>query len=389
MLAMRELYGKIKFMKRIVIIGGGFAGLAAAGVLSRRGKGLEIVLVDRKNCFNFLPLLPDALGRGISPELMAYPLEDICPALKIRFIRDIAQTVAPGGKSVHLESGLNLDCDYLLLCCGTETNFYENTLLPYFAHKLDSVSDALKLRQALLDGCYDNYLIAGGGYTGIEIAGNLSLFLREKRRKSRIIIVEKGPSILGPLPEWMKAYVSDNLAELGVEVKTGLSINESRAGRSVLSDGSVFGNSMVIWAAGVKTPDFIDRVPGQRTAQGRLKTDEYLRITETCFAAGDNACFASGPGCLRMSVQFAIKQGETCARNILNDIDSLPLVEFRPVDPGYIIPLANDRACGIVLGRPVKGILPVFLHYLLCVYRSLGLKNRVRLALLLLKKATR
>jgi NADH dehydrogenase len=389
MLAGRKIYGKIKAMERVVIIGGGFAGLSAAGILSRRGKGLEIVLVDRKNCFNFLPLLPDALGRGISPELMAYPLKNICSALRIRFIHDIAQTIAPDGKSVHLESGLNLDCDYLLLSCGTETNFYGNTLLSYFAHKLDNVSDALKLRQTLMTGCYDNYLIAGGGYTGIEIAGNLSLFLREKRRKSRIIIVEKGPAILGPLPEWMKAYVSKNLAELGVEVRTGLSINESRAGRSALSDGSIFGNSMVIWAAGVKTPDFIDRVPAQRTAQGRLKTDEFLRINRTCFAAGDNACFSSEPGCLRMSVQFAIKQGEACARNILKGVNSLPPVKFRPVDPGYIIPMTNDRACGIILGRPLKGILPLFLHYLLCVYRSRGLKNRARLALLLLKKATR
>lgn len=363
--------------------------MSAAGILSRRRKDLETVLVDRKNCFNFLPLLPDVLGRNIPAELMAYPFKDICAALKARFVPDIAQAVSPDGRSVHLGSGLKLDCDYLILCCGTESNFYGNTGLRDSTYKLDNVFDALRLRQALDTGCYNNYLVAGGGYTGIEIAANLSLFLREKRRRSRIIIVEKSPSILGPLPEWMKTYVSNNLSACGVEVKTGVSITETRAGRSVLSDGSVFGGSLAVWSAGVKAPDFIDRIPAQRTAQGRLKTDAYLRIGHTCFAAGDNACFSAGQGCLRMSVQFAITQGEICAKNILNDMDGLPPVEYKAFDPGYIIPMANDRACGLVLGRPVKGVLPVFLHYLLCLYRSRGQKNRVRLALLLLKKAAR
>ncbi len=384
-----QICDRISVMKRVVIVGGGFAGLAAAGILSRRGKALETVLVDRKHCFNFLPLLPDVLGRGIPAELMAYPLKDICSGLKARFIHDIAQTVSPDGKSVHLESGLNLDCDYLLLACGTETNFYGNSSLPGSAYKLDNVSDALKLLQAIEIGCYDNYLVAGGGYTGIEIASNLSLFLRERRRRNRIIIVEKSPSILGPLPEWMKSYVAEDLAACGIEVKTGVSIDETRAGRSVLSDGSVFGRSIVVWAAGVKTPDFIDRIPARRTPQGRLQVDECLRISGTCFAAGDNTCFPSGQGCPRMSVQSAVTQGETCAGNILNDMDSLPSRKYLPFDPGYIIPMADDRACGIILGRPVKGVLPVLMHYLLCVYRNRGLKNRVRLALLLLKKAAR
>jgi len=70
-------------------------------------------------------------------------------------------------------------------------------------------------------------------------------------------------------------------------------------------------------------------------------------------------------------------------------MDSLPPMEYRPFDPGYIIPMANDRACGIIFGLPVRGILPVFIHYLLCVWRNRGLKNRIRLALLLLKKAVR
>jgi len=376
-------------MKRVVIVGGGFAGLAAAGILSRRGKNLETVLVDRRQCFNFLPLLPDVLGRGIPAGLMAYPFKDICSGLKARFIQDIAQAVSPDGRSLYLGSGLNIDCDYILLACGTETDFHGNVSLSESTYKLDNVSDALKLRQAIEIGCYDNYLVAGGGYTGIEIASNLSLFLREKRRRSRIIIVEKSPSILGPLPEWMKVYVKNDLAACGIEVKTGLSVTETRAGRSVLSDGSVFGKSIVVWAAGVKTPDFIDRIPARRTPQGRLKVDECLRISRTCFAAGDNACLSAGQGCLRMSVQFAITQGESCARNILNDMDSLPPRECRPFDPGYIIPMANDRACGIIFGLPVRGILPVFIHYLLCVWRNRGLKNRIRLALLLLKKAVR
>ena len=243
--------------------------------------------------------------------------------------------------------------------------------------KIDDTEDIRKILEVLENNRFNNYIITGGGYTGIETASNLWLYLRKRRLSGRIIIVERASSILGTLPEWIKEHIGGNLKRCGVEVKTKTEIKEMQGSKMILSSGEKLGNSMLLWTVGVQTPGFVRDLPAEKSSQGRLKVDPFLRIRETVFAAGDSAFFETGKGPLRMAVQFAITEGKTAADNIIRSIRGKKLLPYKPLDPGYIIPMADNDSCGIVLGMKAKGRMATMLHYFMCLYRSCSCKNRI------------
>jgi NADH dehydrogenase len=366
-------------MKRIIILGCGFSGLSAAGYFAgfaRRNKTIEILAIDKSKYFNFLPMLPDCLGRGVNPEFLTYDIEHFAKARNFKFLNAQVSAIDLEKKEVSV-SGQLLSYDYLLISSGTETNFYGNDALAKAAYKLDSSDDAKKIRQALNDDSLDTYVVAGGGYTGIEVATNLSLYAKKKSLKKRVFVVERAPAILGPLPGWMRDYVQKNLKELKIEVFTDTAIKEAKGREILLTSGIRFTNALLIWTAGVKTALYLQNLALKKNPQGRIEADEYLRLNDNCFVAGDSALFKYQDNFLRMSVQFAITQGRCAALNIIRSILGKTLLAYRPQDPGYIIPLANNRACGKILGKDMRGCLPIMLHYLMCIYRARGLGNKL------------
>jgi NADH dehydrogenase len=372
-------------MKKIVIIGGGFAGISAAEALREYRFDLDVTLIDRKPTFDFLPLLPDCIGRGIRPDNLTCNIEDISQELSFKFVNEQVAAidlekhqVAMGSKSIYY--------DYLLISSGSETNFYGNDLIRDRACKLDDATDAARLMQLIMKEDFDNFIVCGAGYTGIEVATNLQVFLSEHKRSGAVAIVERQPSILGALPQWMKDYVWANLDKLGIRVLANSGV-DSIDNRSVcLVDGKRFVNSLLIWAAGVKTAPFIQGLTVEKNPQGRIKVDEYLRVNDRCFAAGDAANFIHNNTSLRMGVQFSIMEGLAAAKNIVRSIEGLSLKPYKPRDLGYIIPMANNISCGNVFGKDLKGRLPTMLHFLMCIYRSRGLRNKVRIISGLMKK---
>jgi NADH dehydrogenase len=362
-------------MKNVLIIGGGFAGLSAAGFLARHTGAVMVTLIDKSAYCNSLPLLPDVIGRDIPAGLLAYPIKKISRRQGFHFLNKEVLALDMVKKEVSTSLGA-VSYDYLLIACGSETNFYGNDALKKYACKLDDAVDAKKIRDTLDAGVFDTHIISGGGYTGIEIATNLRRYLDTRSKKGRVIIVERAPSILGPLPEWMKRYVSANLKRMGIEVRTNTVIDKTEEGRVWLSGDERLDNALLIWAAGVKIPAFAQAVTVEKSPQGRLKVDEYLRLGESCFAAGDAAYFSYKSNFLRMGVQFAITQGVCAAANIMNSINGKALVPFRPLDPGYVVPMANNYSCARIFGINMQGRLSIFLHYFMCVYRSFGLENK-------------
>lgn len=362
-------------MKKILIIGGGFAGLSAADRFGKSGRGLDISLLDKKKSFDFLPLLPDAIGRGIKPEYLIYSIEDLCKKKGIKFINEEAVSIDLEKKKVFILSGV-LEYDYLVIASGSETNFYANANIEKNAYKIDSAQDIQRILSVLRQAERGVYIIGGGGYTGIEVATNLRIFLDKVKRKSRIIVVERAPSILGPLPSWMKDYVSDNLIRLSIEVYTNSAIDKIEEDKVYVSGGKIFDSAMVIWAAGVKTAGFMQKINAEKNPQGRLRVDEYLKLNDSCFVAGDTSYFSYNNVFLRMAVQFAVIQGDCVAVNIINSIKGIKLRKYSPLDLGYVVPMANNRSCGIILGFKLRGRLPTFLHFLMCIYRSAGFKNK-------------
>ncbi len=363
-------------MKKVLIIGGGFGGLSAASLLAGHKSVLDVTLIDRKETFDFLPMLPDIIGRGINPGYLACRIKDIADKTGFNFIGDEVISLDLEKKEISASSA-KLNYDYLLIASGSQTNFYGNDAIRKTAYTLDSVYDAQKISRALREYEFSNVIISGGGYTGIETAAAVSLFLNRNNRNDRVIIVERTPEILGLLPEWMRYFTLNNLKRLNVEVLTNSVIDKAEGDKISLSNGGVLEKSMLIWVAGVMTADFIQDLKVDKNPQGRIKVDEYLRMNDSCFVSGDAAYFAYGNSFLRMAVQFSIFQGRCAAINIIRSIKGDSLLKYRPVDLGYIIPMANNNSCGRVLGMDLRGFLPTLLHFCMCVYRSCGIRNKI------------
>ena len=349
-------------MKKVIVVGGGFAGVSALKRLAK--SGLQLILIDKRKTSEFLPCLPDIIGQRIDPKFLKINLLDLAKQFGFKFLNQEVKAVNLTKRTISLVSQ-NLSYDYLLLCSGTKTNFFANSAIAKQALKLDSIADAKKILTALETRDFDKLVIIGGGYTGIEIATNLMLYCLRHNKAKPIVIIEKSPSLLGSLPQWIKDYVQNNLTKLNIKVLTSTEINP------------IPKNSLLIWAAGVKASDYIFKLDKNKTFQGRLKVNQYLKLNENCFAVGDIADFNFNGRPLRMSIQFAIKQGDLAARNILNSISQKSLIKYTPKDLGYIIPMANNRSCGTVLGFKIKGPLASFLHYFMCIFRSWAFKNKL------------
>jgi len=365
-------------MPKIIIIGAGFAGLSAAKRLSKCGLDLDVKIFDKKADVDFLPLIPDVIGRGINPELLTCNIQNLL-GKKIKFIREEVTSVDLESGQVFT-SGSSYVYDFLLIASGSQTNFFADTRLQSQAYALNSVKDVLALMKALRENQFENFIVCGGGYTGIEAATNLRLFCRKNGIAGKIIIVERSPEILGPLPGWMKTYARNNLRELEVEVLTNSVVESIRAQQVVVSGNRLFEKAALIWVPGVKTADFIQKLTLNKNPQGRIVVDEYLGFRQGCFCAGDAALFTAKNISLRMAVQFSIAEGSQIADNIIRSIKKLPLKRFHPCDLGFIIPMANNKSCGAVLGLNLKGFLPTLLHFMMCIYRSYGLRNKIGLA---------
>lgn len=371
-------------MKKVIIIGGGFAGLSALKCLRAWRKKVDVILIDKKRTFDFLPMLPDVIGRNIPPERLMCSLENISKENKAAFICDEVTSLDLKKRIIALTSR-TLAYDYLLIASGTETNFYGNNSIREQSYCLDTVEDARRFLAVLNRDDRNNFLIAGGGYTGIEIATHLRKYLMAQGRRRRIIIIEKSDSILGPLPIWIKNYVRENLRRMHIDVMTGVGIDTVEQGKVTLSTNETFEQTMLIWTAGVKTSQFLYGLEVEKNQQGRLGVDEALRLDEHCFAAGDAAKVLYQGNVLRMGVQFSCAQGVIAARNIIRSIKEKRLLRYIPHDKGYIIPMANNKACGRVFNYDVKGFLPVLFHYGMCVYYLPQKEKKMGLASALVK----
>lgn len=363
-------------MTHVVVIGGGFSGVAAVKRLIKAGADISVTLIDQRETSDFLPLLPDIIGQKIEPQYAHFSLRNMCSKRGVEFVCGAVtrldfdkRTVFVGEKAIAY--------DYLVLASGSETNFYGNDEIARKAYTLDNVDDAGKILQILKAGDYQEYVIVGGGYTGIEIATNLWAYFKKHDMQKHITIVQITDAILNNLPQLFREYAIDNLKQLGIEVKLKTSVDRYDDNTVSLSSGKVINQAALIWSAGVRTVEYIQELAVEKTPQGRLTIDEFLRLNERVFVVGDGAGSVGGNDPVRMGVQFSIMEGQRAAGNILRSIYGKALKRCKLVDLGYIIPMANGRSCGKVLGITVWGRLATFFHYFMCSYRSIGIKNKL------------
>ncbi|MFH1771580.1 MAG: FAD-dependent oxidoreductase [Candidatus Omnitrophota bacterium] len=362
-------------MKKVVIIGAGFSGITAAKALSKSRKDLAVTLIDKKRTFDFLPLIPDVISERVNADFLTYRLDTFSKTIGVNFINANVLNVDTA-KNLIQTANKEISYDYLILTSGTQTNFYGQSHIKRHAYALDTASSSVRILGTLKRNKHEAFIVAGGGYTGIEVATNLKRFFIKHKQDKQVVIVERDPQLLGPLPQWIKEYVGANLKKLSIETMQNTVVKDIDTERVILSNSKIFKKTMLIWTAGIKTSDFIHQLPVGKNSQGRIAVDKFLQFSDNCFACGDCAMFTKKDTPLRMAVQFAIAQGGHAASNIMRSIRNTPLSAYKPVDLGYIVPMANNRACGVAGGIPVKGKAAIMLHYLLSLYRAVGYSNK-------------
>jgi NADH dehydrogenase len=338
-----------------------------------------VVLIDRRDTSDFLPLLPDIVGNRIRASATRFSLKRFCSDSEITFINDEVMAVDPEANKVICANN-EVSYDFLLVASGSETNFFGNSEMEAGSLKLDSCADALRIDDRLRKGSFRNYVVAGGGYTGIEIATHIRRRFQSSSEQPDIALVELAPRILGNTPDWMREYSSANLRRMNIQVLTGTTMESIDGSTVTLSDGTTFRDALPLWSAGVKAGQFLKSVDEDRAAQGRLPVAGDLCVKGNIFAAGDAAGFMHKGKPLRMAVQFSIVQGAHAAANIVKCSRGLATRSYKPVDLGFIIPMANWRSCGIVLGKKTKGLPCSIFHYIMCVYRSQTARLRMQVA---------
>lgn len=361
---------------QVIVVGGGFGGLSVIDRLCRAPRVLEILLIDQNPHAVFLPALPDVISRRISPEHLAMDLDQYAKERGIRFICSRVKAIDLNARAVTLEDGRYFSADHLVIASGSKTDFYGRLDLQSVCLTLDTLDDALRLRDAAQDDRYDHFVIVGAGYTAAEIATHIRRVILRRGTSQKVSLLVRSDQPFRFLNERQQMYALDNFRRMGIILRLKTEARDIRDKEVVLSTGEIIHNACVIWAAGVTAASVSTSVSADLAAQARIKVDHYNRFAPRCYAVGDVSAFIDHGQPLRMAVQFAYFAGQNAAKNILRERAGQPLQPYRPFDMGFVLPMANGRSCGNILGVPVYGFIPTFFHYFMCVFKAYGWQRK-------------
>ncbi len=342
---------------RVVIVGGGFAGISAAKQLG--GKAVDVTLIDRRNHHVFQPLLYQVALAVLSPADIAQPIRGILSHLSnVEVVMDEAVGFDLDRRTVHLASQSQIEYDYLIVATGATHSYFGHDDWAHSAPGLKTLEDATEIRRRILlayelaeremleTGVHTqlNFIVIGGGPTGVELAGALRdisrLYLRENFRhidpgKSRVLLVEAGPRILPSYPPDLQKMAVDQLDELGVETLTGQQVTDIQPGYVVV-EGKRIDSVVTLWGAGV-APSPLGRLLGTPVdKKGNVLVDAFLNVEGhgNVFVCGDLSHIEQDGKRVPGVAQPAMQMGTHAARLILLDLDRRPRTAFRYFDKG-------------------------------------------------------
>jgi NADH dehydrogenase len=394
---------------RVLIVGGGYAGLLIARRLQRRlrRRGHELVLVNPENFMQYQPFLPEAAAGNIEPRHVVVPLRQALR--KTRFVSgevallDHERRVA----TVRLAAGERIEQPYdiVVITAGSRSRILPVPGLAEHGVGFKTLTEAIYLRNRVLSGldvaaeatdagrrrAALTFVFVGAGYAGVEALAELEDMARSalrfypmlRREDMRWVMVEASPRILPEINERLSSYAKGRLERRGIEVLVDTRLESAEGGVIHLSNGDAFPADTLVWTTGVKAESLAARsgLPVDRVA--RVTTDEFLRVAgvEGAWACGDAAAVPDliEGGICPPTAQHALFQSRRLAENLLRSLVGKPPKPFRHRNLGQIASLGLYRGVASPLGIRVRGFPAWFLHrtYHLLRMPTTGRKVRI------------
>ena len=385
-------------LPQVVILGGGFSGLAAAKAL--RGAPLRVLLLDRRNHHLFQPLLYQVATAGLSPAEIAEPIRRILRRQKNAtvLLADVT-AIDPEHRRVLLADG-EVPYDHLIVATGVTHSYFGHEAWAPFAPGLKTLEDALEIRRRALlaferaEGEPDaerrrrwlTFVVIGGGPTGVEMAGAFAEiarntlardFRRIDPRTARVILVEAGPRILPAYPRDLSHDAARQLEALGVQVwteaaVTGMGAEEVELGKDRLGAGTV------VWAAGVEASPLARSLGAPLDRAGRVRVAPDLTVPgrPEIQVIGDLAALDYDGRPVPGVAPAAMQMGRHAAANIERALRGEPLQAFRYRDKGSLATIGRSRAVAVIAGLKLRGFVAWMAWLLIHIFFLIGFRNR-------------
>lgn len=388
-------------MPKIVIIGGGFGGLRAAKALAK--KPVEVTLIDRKNHHVFQPLLYQVATAVLSPGEIASPIRRILHKYKnIEVILGEASGFDKENNRVILADGFEIGYDYLVIAAGARHSYFNHDDWETHAPGLKTIEDALEIRrrvllafelaerESYLAGIQKqlNFVVVGGGPTGVEIAGAIAGIARQAlakdfmaidTRKASVMLFEGSDRVLGTFHKDLSASAKTQLESTGVEVHLNSFVTDIDSGRVKVGKDWIECD-VVVWATGVSASPLGKSLGLETDKAGRVFVEPDLTVPgfKNIFVIGDMASLKMENGEMVPGVSpAAMQMGALTAKNILRDLKGEPHKAFRYVDKGTMATIGRSKAIADVQGLHFTGFIAWLMWLFLHVLFLIGFRNRI------------
>jgi NADH:ubiquinone reductase (H+-translocating) len=385
---------------RVVIIGGGFGGLKAARRLMHHP--VRVTLIDRRNHHTFQPLLYQVATAGISPGEIAAPIRWILRGRRnVEVLLGEVQNFDLERRLVKL-ADVDVPYDYLIVAAGASHAYFGHDEWEPYAPGLKTIEDALEIRRRVLlafelaerqaasgqGAAQLNFVIVGGGPTGVELAGTLAEiarnvlaheFLNIDPKHTRIILLEGGPRILPAYPEDLSRSAEEQLRTLGVEVRTSAMVTDVEPA-AVRMGATALPAAVILWAAGVAASPLGKKlgVPVDRAGRVLVKPDLSVPGHSEIFVIGDLAALKDKDGQMLPGVApVAMQEGTAAAKNIERDLRGEPRQDFHYHDKGSLATIGRAAAVAEFGKIHISGFIAwlgwLFVH----IFFLIGFRNRM------------
>ena len=398
--------------RRVLILGGGFGGAYAAQRLGQtvgKRQDVDVVLISRENYLLFTPMLHEVAAGDLYPPDIVEPLRKWLR--RIRFIEGEVVEIDLQARVVGYAVGASrrrqrMTFDYLLLALGSETNFFGMMQLAERAATLKTLGDAALLRNRMVALLEDaaaetdeasrrrlmTFVVAGGGFAGVETVGAMNDFLRDTLRyfpeldpsTLRVVLVHSGDIVLPELCERLGRYAQEKLRHRGVELRLGARVSGYDDWAVQLTAGEPIPANTLVWTAGVMPAPAVASLPVEKV-KGRLKVNERLELTGhegVVWAVGDSVAVPDGRGGLHPpTAQHGLRQGLAAATNIEAAVDGVAGKPFRFSTLGQLASIGHHTGVAQVLGMRFSGFAAWWLWRSVYLAKLPGVAKKVRVAI--------